>query len=102
MKCFSWQGWQRRKDPRLDEIGRILWEEWDPIGVNDESGAAGQYDTYVQKVYRAYSDGESVEDVAHMLLNLEQEWMGLAGQSIERLRQVATMLDQAMRSKKDP
>ena len=33
-----------------EAVDRILWEEWDPIGVNDESGARNEYSSYLPSV----------------------------------------------------
>lgn len=32
--------------PTLEAVRRILWEDWDPIGVNDHPGAIDEYDSY--------------------------------------------------------
>ena len=34
-----------------DEIGRILWEEWDPIGVNKYNGPDDEYNSYIPSVF---------------------------------------------------
>lgn len=41
---------KKRLKQQLAEIERVLWEEWDPIGVNDCPGAFGEYDSYALQI----------------------------------------------------
>lgn len=45
----------RNKDSKykriLKEISEILWNEWDPVGVNDVPEARDEYDSYLGTVY---------------------------------------------------
>ena len=41
----------------LNEIRRLLWFEWDPIGINAEGNwPDDEYDSYAHKVYRMLID----------------------------------------------
>lgn len=53
-----------------NEIRDILFDEWDPIGIND-SGPRDEYDNYIGRVYRFLNEGKDVEFLAKHLLNLE-------------------------------
>ena len=65
------------------EIGRILWEQWDPIGVNSDEKARGEYDAYVNPVYVWLTDGSSDSQIAFRLLSIATERMGLSGRSVD-------------------
>lgn len=34
--------------PLLERVRRVLWETWDPIGVNEHAEASTEYDSYAQ------------------------------------------------------
>jgi hypothetical protein len=59
-------------------IRKILMEEWDPIGVQGISGAEGEYDAYVGKVYVILmQECASVQAITRYLLNTATDRMGL-------------------------
>lgn len=60
-----------------EAIDRILWEEWDPIGVNADDAAKGEYSEYVGLVIRILQSGADAKDVAAFLSKLQIERMGL-------------------------
>ena len=35
----------------LKSIDEILWNDWDPIGVNDTEGARGEYSSYALQIF---------------------------------------------------
>lgn len=55
----------------LSEIRRILWEHWDPIGVNDEPKAFGEYDSYADGIYDLLMRGVSDDEIAQQLHSYE-------------------------------
>ena len=61
------------------QIGRVLREQWDPIGVGDQPAAADEYDGYVYGVFRLLLDGASEHAIARHLLIAERDAMGLNG-----------------------
>ena len=63
-----------------EEIDRILWEVWDPIGVNDCEEARGEYHSYVPHIFHlvlgrkdAGRIAESLENTASLNMELPQE-----------------------------
>jgi hypothetical protein len=70
---------------KLQKISRLLWEEWDPIGVN---GIApdDEYDSYALRVFSMLSEGKRETEIAQYLTWAVTENMGLSssdhGQSI--------------------
>jgi hypothetical protein len=73
-------------------IGKILWEQWDPIGVNDESAARDEYDAYVGGIHNLLINNSSDEELMRHLLHLEQINMGLRGSTSDHLFQVVKAL----------
>lgn len=63
--------------PTLEEIKRILWEDWDPIGVNSMSDAADEYDSYALQIYSKKASGADVKDIEKYLGKVETEFMGI-------------------------
>jgi hypothetical protein len=62
---------------QLDAVKALLWEEWDPIGVNDMPEAHGEYDTYAEQVYVMLARGADAEEIARHLIWVVIEYMGL-------------------------
>ena len=57
-------------------IGRILLEDWNPIGVPG-GVPPDEYDAYIGGVYRLLSAGAGAEEVAEHLGAIERDVMGL-------------------------
>ena len=68
-------------------IHNILWDDWDPIGLND-SAAKDEYQTYTPQIFTLTINNADLETIAQHLFQVEQERMGLDG-SLERCRKVA-------------
>jgi hypothetical protein len=84
------------RDARAREIqtsiARVLFEDWDPIGVRHEPGCEGEYDAYVGGVYRVLASAPSLDTVAQHLADIERDQIGLGPASPEKLRPVAEKL----------
>jgi hypothetical protein len=74
------------------EVRRILWEEWDPIGVRRHGGPDDEYDSYAATLSRFVLDGRDEHKIAEHLARLETDAMGLSYSDPERNRQVARLL----------
>ena len=74
-----------------DSIRRILYHEWDPIGV---AGLApsDEYDSYIAPVYRVLVGSRSEDELIDLLHRTEIERIGMACESREQLRPVARRL----------
>jgi|SRR5438128_5344846 len=57
-------------------IGKVLLQDWDPIGIRDVPEAQDEYDGYVGGVYRLLASGASPHDVATHLSTIESGRMG--------------------------
>ncbi len=85
---------QKSKKERAAEIQesirRILFYDWDPIGIND-AGADDEYDSYVGSIYRLLASGADEYKIIERLYQFETNSMGLDG-SREKLKNVAEKL----------
>lgn len=60
-------------------IAEILWEDWDPIGVNDgENDCDDEYDSYVPHIFRLVSEGKEPFRIAASLSSSVEQNMGLS------------------------
>lgn len=71
-------------------IGTILFQDWDPIGVNDLA-PDDEYDSYIGGIYRLLVDNKSIPDIAEYLRQLEITVFQMVT-SPERRTHVAAML----------
>jgi len=61
------------------EIQNILWETWDPIGVNDgENEWDDEYDSYVPHIFRLAIEGKDVIHIASSFSSSKEQNMGLS------------------------
>src|SRR5688500_20383393 len=57
----------------MDSIRNILFQDWDPIGVNENPSLRDEYDSCIAPVYRLLSEGASAEEIADCLFKLEHD-----------------------------
>ena len=62
---------------QLDQVRRILWLDWDPIGVNDTPEAYGEYDSYADSVLGKILHGATAAELDLYLAEIETDSMGL-------------------------
>jgi hypothetical protein len=62
----------------LNAVRQVLWETWDPIGVNDHADASDEYDSYAPTIVGMLLQDCTAHDLERHLANLETESMGLA------------------------
>jgi len=73
----------------MAEICRVLWEQWDPIGVNDEPDAFGEYDGYAGSLYGLLLRDASEEEIDQQLYTYETDNMGL--RSLDKKERLAVV-----------
>lgn len=87
-------------DQLLSTVRRMLWEDWDPIGVNEYSEASDEYDSYAPAVVKLVQSGVSEQEMFEQLWALETGYIGLEGDE-ENTRAFAsklrTLSEQTMR-----
>ncbi len=82
---------------RLKLIKRILWEDWDPIGINVIAIAKDEYDSYAPRIYQMISKGDDAKLVAEYLIYVDTELIGNEQNTISDTK-VAKRLIKALRS----
>lgn len=73
-------------------VDRILWEIWDPIGVNDHPGARDEYADYVPVIANLLRRDASDAEFLAFLQTTERQTMGLRGSNREHLMAVIAHL----------
>ncbi|MBX7131861.1 MAG: hypothetical protein K1X67_04190 [Fimbriimonadaceae bacterium] len=59
----------------MGEVDQILWDEWDPIGVNDEPLARSEYSAYVGPVVSLLLRNADANEIAAHLEQIEKVMM---------------------------
>jgi hypothetical protein len=72
----------------FNRVDEILWNDWDPIGVNDISEARDEYHSYVWKVVDFKLKNVDSEVIAQYLFQIETGQMGFDG-NLKDCRHVA-------------
>jgi len=73
------------------EVDWVLWNEWDPIGVNDYGGPSDEYTGYVPQIYKLLTESKDETEIAKYLDFIATDNMGLNSNMKENLR-VARLL----------
>jgi hypothetical protein len=74
-----------------ERVGAVLWEVWDPIGVNAVPETRDEYESYAPELARMLGDGASDEALAAHLRELA-EGFGVAWVDPERTRRTVAAL----------
>jgi len=62
----------------LTAVQKVLFNEWDPIGINKHEAARGEYDSYAPKIVQLLSAGVD-ERALSIQLGKYRDNMGLGG-----------------------
>ena len=82
-----------------NEIDTILWEDWDPIGINDVA-PRDEYRSYVPEILNLVMNEKSVAEIASRLYHIETKNMGDSGNR-ERCNQISEKIrEQYVRTNK--
>jgi hypothetical protein len=73
------------------DVKQALWKWWDPICLNDEPAATGEYDSYAPGVISLLLDNSDAYAITKHLHHIERVSMGLPGNP-ERCDRVARQL----------
>ena len=71
--------WAASRARQLSILKVILWNDWDPIGVNGEPGAIDEYDSYAPAILRMLEAGATAEQIGEHLLKIAVERMHVVG-----------------------
>jgi hypothetical protein len=61
----------------IAQVDSVLWEVWDPIGVNDVPEARDEYTSYAPAVARLLHSGASDDVIQRHLATIALEQMGM-------------------------
>ena len=75
-----------------DSIRKVLFFDWDPIGVSEFSELDDEYDAYIAPVYRILVGTRSEDDLINRLYQIENDSIGMSCGDPELLRPVARKL----------
>jgi hypothetical protein len=78
-----------KTDEKAEQVKEVLWEDWDPIGVNGFSGAEDEYDSYAEEILSIARQTHSANAVAEHLVAIEYERMGLFKRNTSKVMSVA-------------
>ncbi len=82
---------QHLRNSLYSEVDWILWNDWDPIGVNDYGGPSDEYTGYVPQIYKLLTDLKDETEIAEYLDFISTDNMGLNSNLTENQR-VAKLL----------
>ena len=74
---YDLQELKKRAKNRI-EIDEILWNDWDPIGIND-CAPRDEYQSYVPRILNMVMNGSKSKEISIELYHIETEIMGLLG-----------------------
>ena len=68
-----------------DSIRRILYHEWDPIGI---AGTApeNEYDSYINPVYQILTGTRSEQELCELLFQIARDTIGVASNTPEHFK----------------
>ena len=75
-------------------IDEILWEDWDPIGVNDHKSARDEYQSYLPQVFRLAIEDVKVSEIAECLDEIVTESIGLQS-NLQHCTKIAKLIKSA-------
>jgi hypothetical protein len=68
----------KKENELYKRVSRILWKDWDPIGVyNEEDEWDDEYDGYVPSIFNLLIEGRDEYKISNHLTRLASENMGL-------------------------
>lgn len=76
---------------RIDEI---LWEDWDPIEVNDYESARDEYQSYFPQIFRFVLGNAEASEIADYLNYVATESIGLQS-NLDHCTEIAKLIKSA-------
>ena len=75
-----------------EAVKEVLFQEWDPIGINSNPACSDEYDSYVSTIVRLLQAEADEYKIAEHLRNLQRVSMGLRSANEEQDRRIAKRL----------
>jgi hypothetical protein len=60
-------------------IDEILWNDWDPIGINDIEEVRDEYQSYTPHIFNLTIQGANKTKLSNHLFEIETKNMGMTG-----------------------
>jgi hypothetical protein len=76
----------------IEQVDAVLWEVWDPIGVNHAPEARDEYTSYAPAVAQMLRSGASDLDIERHLAEIILEQMGMSWVNPDRARRTLAAL----------
>jgi hypothetical protein len=76
------------KEESYKKINKILWQDWDPLNINDYGGPNDEYDGYAPEIFKLVSERAHFDTIASELNKIAMDKMGRNG-NIEHCKEVA-------------
>jgi hypothetical protein len=89
---INWYGMKDQQEKVRSAVRKVLWEQWDPIGVNDSPAHLGEYDGYANTVCALLRRGADNTEICDYLRQVEIKNMGLSGSSRDHFEVVVGAL----------
>ncbi len=67
-----------KQEDLYKSVDDILWNDWDPIGVNDVA-PRDEYQSYVPEIFSLLIQNRTDEEIADRLYKIETETIGVIG-----------------------
>lgn len=65
-------------------IDKILWEDWDPIGMKTLKGAPrNEYHGYIPEIFSLTVNNASIDEITNKLIFIETVTMGFEGPDVD-------------------
>ena len=81
-------------------VNEILWNDWDPIGVNDIA-PRDEYHSYVPEIFSLLIQNKTDKEISNRLYKIETETIGVLG-SREHCLMIAKKLIEEKNKKTTP
>jgi hypothetical protein len=74
-------------------VDKILWNDWDPIGVNDIA-PRDEYQSYVPEIFSLLVKNRTDKEIAYRLCEIETETIGVIGNREQCLKIAKKLIEE--------
>ena len=85
----------------LENLKALLWEEWDPIGLNETACPRDEYDSYALKLYSMLKSNALRDEVLNYLVWVRTEYIGIGEKGDPAIEADRIVADKAMQIHED-